>query len=535
MAHFNLFRSQPQAPATDTVNKAGGKAYSLGAEAALAQLCLTGTFNQTYYSQGADQLDQILKVSQQVTPAYLAQLALYSRQNGLMKDTPALLCAILAARSVPHLELVIHGVIDNGKMLRNFVQMVRSGVTGRRSLGSAPRRLVRQWFDRASDWQLLNASVGTRPSLADIIKMVHPTPKDPTREALYAYFLKKPHRQDDLPEVVQALEAFRTNGCGPLPKAPFNLLTGLSLQAEHWKELAIQSTWQTTRLNLNSFVRHGVFQNGLRFSDKKLTQLIANRLKNPTEIRKAKVFPYQLMTSYLHASKEVPKAVRLALQEAMETATENVPKIEGNIAIGVDVSGSMHSSVTGYRAGATSKMSCLDVASLIAAVILRKNPEAELIPFSDNIPKHDLNPFDSIMTNAEKLSKLPWGGTDCSLPPRYLNRKGAEIDALIMLSDNESWIDTENRRSWNPGTKVMKEWERLKKANPQAKLVCLDLQPNTHTQAPTRSDILNIGGFSDQVFQVIRDFLTSKGDAAEQLTKTIKSTPIPELMEPATI
>ena len=39
------------------------------------------------------------------------------------------------------------------------------------------------------------------------------------------------------------------------------------------------------------------------------------------------------------------------------------------------------------------------------------------------------------------------------------------------------------------------------------KLVCIDLQPYTTTQAPERSDILNVGGFSDAVFSVVAAFL----------------------------
>ena len=35
------------------------------------------------------------------------------------------------------------------------------------------------------------------------------------------------------------------------------------------------------------------------------------------------------------------------------------------------------------------------------------------------------------------------------------------------------------------------------------KLVCFDLQPYTTTQAPDRSDVLNLCGFSDAVFDVI--------------------------------
>jgi 60 kDa SS-A/Ro ribonucleoprotein len=39
------------------------------------------------------------------------------------------------------------------------------------------------------------------------------------------------------------------------------------------------------------------------------------------------------------------------------------------------------------------------------------------------------------------------------------------------------------------------------------KLICLDLQPVTTTQAPDRDDILNVGGFSDAVFSVVASFL----------------------------
>jgi hypothetical protein len=35
------------------------------------------------------------------------------------------------------------------------------------------------------------------------------------------------------------------------------------------------------------------------------------------------------------------------------------------------------------------------------------------------------------------------------------------------------------------------------------KFVCIDLQPYGTTQAPDRSDILNVGGFSDAVFSVV--------------------------------
>ena len=46
--------------------------------------------------------------------------------------------------------------------------------------------------------------------------------------------------------------------------------------------------------------------------------------------------------------------------------------------------------------------------------------------------------------------------------------------------------------------------------NPRARLVCLDIQPNASTQAAEREDILNVGGFSDAVFEIVAAF--AQGD-----------------------
>lgn len=77
---------------------------------------------------------------------------------------PALLLAMLAVRDVKLLDAVFGRVADSGKMLRNFVQFVRSGVTGRKSLGSRPKKLVQHWLLTVSESQLLHAAVGSTPS-----------------------------------------------------------------------------------------------------------------------------------------------------------------------------------------------------------------------------------------------------------------------------------------------------------------------------------------------------------------------------------
>ena len=59
----NLFSNQKKIQSCDSVNNAGGNAFSLSNEEALAQLACTGTFNGTYYASGVDTLKDVLKLS----------------------------------------------------------------------------------------------------------------------------------------------------------------------------------------------------------------------------------------------------------------------------------------------------------------------------------------------------------------------------------------------------------------------------------------------------------------------------------------
>lgn len=505
MANKNLFQTFKGmfTPKADVINEAGGLAYELSPKAALAQYAATGCFNQTFYAGAGEQLEKVLALAKELDGEFVAKTAVYAREKGFMKDMPALLAAVLSTKDKALLEKIFPRVIDNGKMLRNFVQIMRSGAVGRKSLGSLPKRLVREWFETRKAEQIFKQSVGASPSFADVLKMVHPKPKDVEHESLYGYFIGREINADKLPEIVKAFERFKNGDSTEVPAVPFQMLTALPLQPKEWTQIARNAGWQMTRMNLNTFQRHGVF------ADEEMVGLIANRLRDREAIQKARVFPYQLLSAYkmAEANAQIPRAITEALQDAMEIATENVPEIDGKVYVFPDISGSMHSAVTGYRKGSTSTVRCIDAAALVAATILRKNPTAEVIPFSDDVVPAVLNPRDSVMTNAQKLAGLPSGGTNCSAPLRELNRHKSKGDVLIYVSDNESWIDSPNHGMFGgSGTETMKQWNEFKSLNTGAKLVCIDIQPYSHTQAQTRADILNVGGFSDHVFTLVSEF-----------------------------
>jgi len=498
MANKALFQSSRGSllPSADATNSEGAPAFAFSPKHALAQYASTGCLSNTFYSSDAEQLSKVLELARDLDAEFIAKTAIYARTKGTMKDVPALLLGILSARSPALLKAAFPRVADNGRMVRNFVQVLRSGVCGRKSLGTVPKRLVQTWLNTASEQPLLDAAVGADPSLRDVVRMVHPRPADPMREALFGWLLGKPYAMDALPSALQALIGYRFDRSQPVPAVPFRMLTPLGLSREEWAAVATQGGWQMVRMNLNTFARHGVFE------IPGMAERVAGKLRNREAIQKARVLPYQLLAAYHSTGANVPAVVKEALQDALEIALEAVDRLPGRVVVCPDVSGSMASPVSGLRKGATSAVRCIDVAALVAAAIVRGNTDAIVLPFAEDVREISINPRDSVMTNAAKLAALGGGGTSCSAPLKWLLRDRASADLVVLVSDNQSWIDA---RSTGP-TETLRLWEAFKVRNPQAKLVCIDLQPNATTQALERPDVLNVGGFSDEVFEVLARF-----------------------------
>lgn len=543
MANKNLFKNTIEVPVTDAVNAAGGAAYQLTPKNTLAQIAATNCFNGTYYVDAETNLkiakDAVAQLKHD--PKFIAQVALYSREKAFLKDMPAFLVCYLATLDAPLFRKVFPKIIDNGKMLRNFVQIGRSGAVGKKlcMTTSSIRRSLQNWFANRTPESLLRATIGNDPSLRDILRLCRPCPSNDEQAALFAYLkeaevvdgelitrnkdksVKYRHSVQSLPEFIRNFENFKRTHEGEIPNVDFRLLDSTLTKDEArklWAAQARNGAWAFTRMNLNNFQKYGVF------NDSELVDIVAKRLADKELIAKARAFPYQLMMAY-NAATEVPHAIREALQDAMEHAISNVPALKGQVYICVDTSGSMGSPVTGNRGTATSAVRCVDVAGLFASAALRNNPSAQVLPFDTSVHRIELNPRDTVLTNAKKLARNG-GGTDCSCAVRDLNSKRAKGDAIIFISDNESWVDGGSSYTWGrshgKGTLLMEEWLIFKKRNPDARMVCIDLTPNPTSQVTQHADILQVGGWSDEVWNVVARFIEA-GHDAEHWVKEIEA------------
>ncbi len=546
-------RAVKAVPAADTVNNAGGKAYRMTPEHALAQFAVTGCLSDTFYVTAADQLDTILSMvaDKSVGAHFVAQVALYGRLQN-MKDAPVLLLACLAVCGESDLfNRVAPTVCDTLKQVSNLVKVIRSGKVqgvfgtndgkGSTSLPQVVRKFVRSWLTSRDPDRLLNDSVGIDPKLPDLLQIAHPKPSTPEQAATFAYFLGKKLSAEQsaaLPTSIRDFEAFKTAKGEDRAKLigwiNFRLLDSLGLTDAEWLQIAQSASWQTARMNLNTFARHGVF------GAKGMATKIAAKLSNKDEVKRAHAMPYQLFAAFkatednargyagygsrpATAPTEVPAECRLALQQAYETAVSLIPALPGHTAVAVDCSGSMGSHITGRQGNSKpSVITCNEGAALIAATIVRGSPNSSVMRFDYTATRVKINPLDSVMTNAAKIA-ANGGSTNCSAPVQLLLDAGEECDTIVIISDYESWKDSTDTHAG-----LGRIWARYRAKFPRAKLICIDLSPNTTLQVKGDHEdgIYHIGGFADAVFPLIQRF--ARGENKATWLDTIKAIRLPE-------
>lgn len=479
------------------INDAGGAAYAMSHKHALAQYALTGMLHNTYYANAAQQLNTLKQLLEKVPLEYAAKLAVYAYKNGFMKDVPVYMLAWISTRDSQMAKRIFPYIVDNGKQLRNFVSVIRSKSAGRYSFGSAMKKQINAWLTNATEHQLLAASIGNDPSLADVIKLTHPKPKEKWREAFFSWCIGGKEGVDyklaDLPPNLRHyLEFKRGDGTGEMPKVPFQMLTSLELTSQGWNELIKSLSYQQTRMNLNMLERNGVF------SDYKNVRFIADRIGDKSLAKRSRLMPYQAYQAWKNTTKNgLPAQITTELEKSLIWSLESVPEIDGKTLVLVDVSGSMNSLVGGSKSSTT----CAEVAGLFASALLFKNGKhnCDVKLFDTSLRRETISEGASVAENTQLIGRLRGGGTAIGYSFEQATRNAKDYKNIIVVSDNESWSDYRGvlGQNFKEYTKVVRD----------AKLVCIDIVPNRTTQAVEGDNVLNIGGFNDNVFKVISDWL----------------------------
>lgn len=538
-------------PRATVRNEAGGKAYEYTPKALATQLAMTSTFRKSFYIEGGVQVTNFLNAIDAVGDLeFIAKLAIYARHKGKMKDAPVAILARMFKLEKDTLgaalgddtsiaEHIFPFVVDATNMLQKFVMMVRpsragqripegqqmmSRLTERRSLGTRMKRVI---TNRLLSWDpayVASRKGGNRPSLGDIVKLVHPRPATDEQRALFGYLIDKEPGPETylytaLPQSIRQLLAFLADPENkPLPERMdiFQYIGQMPEVPAKWFELAQKMSWTQLIKSLNTLGRHKAFE----VADAEAWA--ATKLAERAAILKSRVFPTQMLAAYraiqpaesrhgwYQPTERKPDAwnpsamLKGALATALDISVENAPQLPGRSLIGIDCSGSMTFSITGDDgSGDASAVRVVDCAAVFGAALMRQNPDSVVVPYDGQIHPLRWLPSDPCLSLADKIADIGGGATHTQLVFQKANELTNPPDNIIVLSDSEAWVG-----QGRYGSASMESLARLKQRKPDVKVVCWNLQATPSTLL-TGPGVLNIGGWSDALWDVVANFLTS--------------------------
>ena len=150
----------------------------------------------------------------------------------------------------------------------------------------------------------------------------------------------------------------------------------LPLSRKGLGEIAKKLAWQTTRMNLNTSPGTACLKRAVVKPD-------CGAFARFVRIRRARVFPYQLMTAHQNCDEAVRRRCgtlcRTRWSGDRQRAVDRRPDRGLSGRLGFDDGPGY-----GSPSGATTKVRCVDVAALVAASVLRKDPIGDVLPFEQS-------------------------------------------------------------------------------------------------------------------------------------------------------
>jgi len=377
----------------------GGAAFVRDAASELFLLAATNMVQEDTFYERADERDrryrELVHAVTASDPAFIAGadpdggrvgLVQYLRQTMLMRSATVVMAAEYIAAGGEHGRSVIARALQRadepaelvGYWLTNYGRNLPMPV--KRGVADAVRRL---YTERAA---LRYDGLSRQIRMADVIELVHPSPRDERQSALFKHLLDRRHHDDavgdpaKLPMLAAAavLEAvpvderralLRERGPAALADAGFSWerLSGWlpgGMDAEAWESVIPSMGVMALVRNLRNFDRAGI-------SDASIEQVIA-KITEIDEVANARLFPYQVWAAYKHAPSDSWKR---ALGRTLEHTVANIPALDGTLVL-IDTSGSMQSPVS-----RRSDMQRVEAAAVMAVATAKRASNVDVVIF----------------------------------------------------------------------------------------------------------------------------------------------------------
>lgn len=240
--------------------------------------------------------------------------------------------------------------------------------------------------------------------------------------------------------------------------------------------------------NLNNILAEDV-------DDEWIKRNLVDQLINEVSIKKSLVFPYQIYTAYRNLNVQ-NFAVITALDTAFRIACGNMPKLEGNSVIMLDVSGSMED-----RYGNKSNLTIKEVGACYAAA-LYINGNCDFVKFGNHAKsatfKKACGPFQVIRDMCQNDDC----GYGTDIAPAFGLISDKKYNRIFVVSDMQ--VMARQYTYWGDSTDGMRNYNNYCAANGRTILYSFDLGNYADQIAnPSNPDVHLMTALNDNVFKML--------------------------------
>jgi len=563
MVRYVRHLEQPSTPQSQRAkpgqhkNAAGGYTFIIDDWAALDRWLVLGAEGGTYYATERkltrDNAQTIARCLDRDGPRTVARIAEISAAGRAPKNDPAIFALAMAAgHDDPStrgaaLQAMVQ-ICRTGTHLLSFVDAVRKFRGWGRGLRSAICRWYLQRDARDLAYQVVKYQQRGGLSHRDVLRLAGGAlAKQSLSEAQRAilrwvvagadYGPRTVHRREGgkalygavdpsaLPEPIVAYEAVKAASPVEIPKLiTDHRLTHEMVPAEHkghaevWAALLPHMPLTAMLRNLGRLSSLGVLT---PMSD--AARLVAERLGDHERLRRARVHPLSLLVALETYRRGCGVRGSLtwapvgtiadALDEAFYAAFDWTPPTGRKRLIALDVSGSMGWGSIAGMPGITPRVG----SAAMAMTTMRSESQWHVLAFAsatrhgwhapdpdDGLMQLDLSASMRLDEVVDRLSQLPFGGTDCALPMRWATKHRVELDAIEIYTDNETWAG-----DIHPHQALEQYRQTLGRP---CKLAVVGMTATRFSiAAPQDPDMMDVVGFDSTAPKVLADFIRQDG------------------------
>lgn len=509
----SVAKSRFDTSTTNVVNKAGAPAFKYPEKLELILRC-TSNFNEdNYYCNKNEVNNAITKLVNKIgktDPVYIMKLASWLRNDMNMRTMSIYLFALMAGHkdydNQPKPWLIKYGpsimlrADEPAEALATFKHLYPGDKIPKALLKAISARLNKLTAYEAIKYQTKNKEW----SLKDVIRVSHPKPDSYASSYLFDWIVNDNATIEGANEVglLQLSSYLSIKKAKDFSEVDVSLLNGATWELLVSKFGSLPEVWRTASRVMPSMAYIRNLRNLLNKTD--------NMILNYEKIEKAgenkKMFPFRFLSAKLELDKiedyfsETVKETKKSLEKAIESSVSNVPNF-GNVALLVDHSGSMF-----HRISEKSNITLTDIADVFSASVFKRADNAVIINYGSyaEVVK-GIDKSDRLFSIIDK-SKGDLGGTNLPEALKLAENYLKDIDLIYILTDEQSWMNFyDNYKTYYASDLFGKMFAK----KPSLKVINHNLCNYGTSELPEDPRILNLGGWSDNVFNVVNSWKNS--------------------------